>query len=323
MASINLISVLLKEKIYKLKGACILKNSSDFPSIIYLQTLNKCNYACSMCPYRETTHQEPIKKISMKLFEKIISELAKEKNFINLTLDLHNEPLLDKNLLDYARKFKKEMPNKILEIETNASLLTKNNIPLLYKYFDTIYISLSAFEPETYKKVTNRNNFNNIYSILKYISTNKEWRGKTIIRFINQEINKDEKKKFKRYWNKEGFRVLSYDMNNRANNVSDFEKKSPYKNPFKKKMLKSFGNLLLKRCPIPFSLFSICSNGDVILCFNDWSKNNIMGNVKKSTIREIFNSDKYKKFRKETKNRKIKNKLCEYCNLYNEGIWMT
>ena len=323
MTKSNVISVLFKEKIHKLRGSYVLKTASDFPAIVYLQTLNRCNYSCPMCPYDKTTKKEPMVKISMGLFEKIISELSREKDFINLTLDLHNEPLLDKNLLNYAKKFKKEMPTKILEIETNGSLLTKENIPLLYKYFDNIYISLSASESKTYKEVTNTKNFRKIYSTLKYISTSKIWMDKTIIRFINQKVNTNEKREFKKYWNKIGFKVLSYDMNNRANNVSDFEKKSPPRNRFKKRMLKFVSKKLLNKCPIPFRLLSICSNGDVPLCFNDWSKNNIMGNVNQSTIREIFNSKQYKKVREETKNHTIKNNLCEHCNLYNDGIWMT
>ncbi len=318
-----MISILLKELIYKLKASYILKTHSDFPAIIYLQTLNRCNYSCHMCPYSKTIKKEQRRKMPMRLFEKIIFELSEEKDFINLTMDLQNEPLVDKNLLDYAKKFKQRIPNKVLEIETNGSLLTKKNIPLLYKYFDNIYISLAAFEPETYKNVTNLDKFNEIYAILKYISTNKNWMNKTLIRFINQKANEKEKKKFKKYWNKIGFRVLIYDMNNRARNVSDFDKISSPKSPLKKRILKIFGKIFLNKCPIPFRLFSICSNGDVILCFNDWSKKNIMGNVNQATIREIFNSKGYIKVRKETKNHSIKNDLCEHCNLYNDGIWMT
>jgi radical SAM protein with 4Fe4S-binding SPASM domain len=147
--------------------------------------------------------------------------------------------------------------------------------------------------------------------------------NKTFIRFINQKGNTNEKKKFKKYWNKKGFKVICYDMNNRAKNVLDFEKKSPYTNPFKKRMLKIFGRMLLSKCPIPFRFFSICSNGDVILCFNDWSKKNIMGNLNQSTIRKIFNSKEYIDIRKETKNHSIKNNMCEHCNLYNQGVWLS
>jgi len=318
-----MISVLFHELLYKLKVHYILKTYSDFPAIIYLQTINRCNYSCSMCPYNEITKNELKTTISFDLFKKIISELSKEKNFIALILDLHNEPLLHKNLLDYAKKFKKHMPEKIIEIETNGSLLTKENIPQLYRYFDRLYISLSAFDSDTYKEVTNTDNYNKIVSILKYISTNKLWMDKTFIRFINQKANTKEKKKFKKYWNKIGFKVICYDMNNRAKNVREFEKKIPYTNPFKKIMLKIFGRVLLSKCPIPFRFFSICSNGDVILCFNDWSKINIIGNINQSTIRNIFNSDEYIKIRKETKNHSIKNNMCEHCNLYNEGIWVS
>jgi radical SAM protein with 4Fe4S-binding SPASM domain len=43
--------------------------------------------------------------------------------------------------------------------------------------------------------------------------------------------------------------------------------------------------------------FNILSNGDVILCCENYSKKIILGNVEKSSIKEIWDSKKYQNIR--------------------------
>lgn len=63
----------------------------------------------------------------------------------------------------------------------------------------------------------------------------------------------------------------------------------------------------------------ITEDGDMVLCCNDYFRTHIMGNVKGSSIIDIWNSDKYKEIRKDlfiTKQPKLS--ICKKCLEINE-----
>jgi radical SAM protein with 4Fe4S-binding SPASM domain len=51
-------------------------------------------------------------------------------------------------------------------------------------------------------------------------------------------------------------------------------------------------------CPYVFYSFSINSDGSVSLCFLDWSRKLIVGDVKTQSVKDIWTSEKLKKFQK-------------------------
>jgi radical SAM protein with 4Fe4S-binding SPASM domain len=60
----------------------------------------------------------------------------------------------------------------------------------------------------------------------------------------------------------------------------------------------------------------ICWNGDVVPCCRDAQGDYIMGNVLTQDFKEIWNSEKYKKFRHEIANRQSEVGLCRLCSGY-------
>lgn len=323
--------ILLDEYKYRLKLLKLLRSDirqAQFPKIVVLQTLNRCNCACSMCPYSYTVANEEKTEMSDSLFEKIIQEISAEKEFETLILAFQNEPLLDKRTIAFAKIFKNKLADRNLELVTNGSLLTKEIIPEVYKCFDTIHISLNAFSQKTHKTISNSDHYGKIIENIGIISSRKEWANKTILRFIRQKNNYSERPKFKKFWNSKGFKVFGFDVNNRLSEVKSFneEIKVPMfkKDIVKMKVLKHLGKAILPTCPIPFLAFYIKANGDVVQCFNDWSNKNILGNIKHDSIGSIFNSDKYRNIRiLLIKNNLEKNIICSRCDLYKEGVWLT
>mgnify|MGYP001584084619 FL=1 len=166
-----------------------------------------------------------------------------------------------------------------------------------------------------------------VQSNLNVIASKKEWIDKTILRFIRQRANEGQTRKFKRYWNRKGFRVFGFETNSRLGTIEGYEKiKVPkmFGGVLQRKLLRIIGRRLLPSCPIPFLSFYIRSNGDVVLCFNDYLENNILGNVKEMTIREIFNSERYRQVRSDSLNRGLPDgNVCSECDLFREGVWLT
>ena len=75
------------------------KNQPDFPLVIQLQTVNRCNANCKMCPYGSTTATGALLHMSDQLYDQLIAELAAEKSFRMLVLSFQNDPLVDKKLV--------------------------------------------------------------------------------------------------------------------------------------------------------------------------------------------------------------------------------
>ncbi len=299
----------------------------SFPVLIELQTMNRCNASCPACPYTNTIGKKAFKFISDKTYDNILDQLKQESDFQALVLTYQNEPLLDKRLVEMARKFKKVMPNKHLEIATNASLLTPKVATQLYKYFDLIDISVNAHSQKTYNSVMKGLDWDVLQQNLDFISKNKKFIDKTIIRFIKQKENINEQKEFKKYWNAKGFRVFGFDINDRNGTLENYDKLKISKTFLKETqlfVLKNITKIISSHCLIPSFSSYIRAEGDVVLCFTDYTDKYLMGNIHNNTIREIFNSAKYKNIRNQLqKNNISKETPCFNCKLYKDGIWLT
>ena len=82
-------------------------NKEIFPAVVQIQTVNRCNGACRMCPYPYTTHQEEERSMPDDLWQKIIQECAKEPSCKILVPMSKNEPLLDPKLPQRISQFRR------------------------------------------------------------------------------------------------------------------------------------------------------------------------------------------------------------------------
>lgn len=126
-----------------------------FPVVLQVQTINRCNGRCGMCPYPYTVHLQPREVMDDALYTKIVTECVAEDDFCELIPMLQNEPLLDSKLEERIAEFKRRAkPHQSVEIVTNGTALTPSRFEkLVQSGLDTITISLSAFTQATYEKL--------------------------------------------------------------------------------------------------------------------------------------------------------------------------
>lgn len=67
------------------------------------------------------------------------------------------------------------------------------------------------------------------------------------------------------------------------------------------------------RCLLPDNPVVIDYDGNIVLCCNDYLGVVKFGNVKRQRLIDIWNSQEYKKVRKDLKNRKFRFKICRKC----------
>src|SRR3989338_1472885 len=121
---------------------------SSVPHHVYIELTNCCNLRCSHCP-RSPKRRRP-QMMDIKLFEKIIKELAPRQPFIDLYMQ--GEPLLYPKIVEAVKICRQYGLHP--RITTNTTLLTKKLSKKLIKAgLDKITFSMSATTKKTYEAI--------------------------------------------------------------------------------------------------------------------------------------------------------------------------
>ena len=139
-----------------------------------IETINRCNGSCAFCPAAKKSETRPFKKMSDEMYHGIINELHDMGWSGTLYLNINNEPLIDVRILDFAEYAKKRLPSVVIELITNGTLLTKDNIYGFVGKFDKITINdysdkyaLSDCHREIFREVrSNPEEFKNIEIVI-------------------------------------------------------------------------------------------------------------------------------------------------------------
>ncbi|KYK31996.1 MAG: hypothetical protein AYK22_00100 [Thermoplasmatales archaeon SG8-52-3] len=297
----------------------ITKKVYQFPSVFQIQTIDACNGKCIMCP-RSYQKYSKTKKMSDKLYNKILKEIADENsNFIWLWLYLQNEPLLDKDIFKKLELAKKLTNNNLsTALVTNGTLFNKNKIKELENSkVDEIHFSIDAYTRETFEEIRKQLNFKKLLENIECV-LNSNYSGRISVGYVIQNKNLKEIYDFENYWKNRGIPIDFTRINSRSGDLANFNElaMNNYYPNFVQNLLYNFGKDLVHRCHHLFSIFNILANGDVILCCNDYSKRIILGNVKDSSIKEIWRSEKYQNIRKLIHSKRFdKIPVCAECTI--------
>ncbi|QLA18380.1 glycosyltransferase [Desulfolutivibrio sulfoxidireducens] len=123
---------------------------------IQLQTTSRCNGACIICPYLDSWHKKHPGEMTDEVFDRILGELA------GLTLGkvcvyFENEPLMDPRIFRRMERIRKELRFTLLEISTNASLLTPDRAEALADALQgidhAVWVSFHGVDKRTYEGI--------------------------------------------------------------------------------------------------------------------------------------------------------------------------
>lgn len=270
-----------------------------FPAVVMVQTINRCNGRCGICPYSYTIHLQEKGVMEDALFHKIINECAKEKDLQEFVPMAKNEPLLDTKLEERIAEFRTiAAPHQIIELVTNGSALTSARFSrLVASGVDLISISLNAATEEVFHQVKHGISWQQVRRNIDAITQADLSKVNIFLRYVRQHENSSGLRQFSSYWKRRGFNIYSFEINNRGGTVRNYDKLLPPRNPLQHQLRIAMTRRLFNICPFAFSIANIMQNGDVPLCAMDWNNHEILGNVKQNTIREIFNSPRMQEIR--------------------------
>ena len=261
-----------------------LKNSKrvfgDMPifSDIEFSLCGLCNRNCVFCP-RANPEVYPDKKeyITIKLFSKIINELAKYKYSGLMSFSGFSEPFMHRKLFELVKITKHNLPESKLEITTNGDMLNVQKIKKLHKLkLNSILVSMydGPHQINYFEKMIKKAKVGNKFIILR-----------------------------KRYLSEE--KSFGINLSNRAGMTSEIIKDGVLKKQY----------TLNHKCFYTHYRLMIDHDGRVLLCCHDWTKKVSLGDLNKQSIYKIWTGPKTKKYRLELGNGNRSFKPCNNCNV--------
>jgi radical SAM protein with 4Fe4S-binding SPASM domain len=274
---------------------------TDVPPTIQIEPTNACNVKCITCGRSTSPRQVGI--MDFNLFTKIIDD-ASEIGVKRVNLFLMGEPLLHPKLVKMIEYIKSKKLG--FHLTTNGSLLTEEVGKAILKSgvtsADYITFSILGFSEKVHEQVMTGisherviNNINNLLKNRKKLKIN----GPVIETvFYGTKENQHELEPFLTYWEK----VVDHTING-GSAVEAFIDQGSTKKP------------RTRTCAQLWERMAVQWNGDVVMCGEDMNADNIVGNLRQQTIREVWTGEKLttiKQYHKEGEYQKIA--LCEFCD---------
>jgi len=164
-----------------------LQRSHRFPWIIRrkdrfltvrMDTTNRCNLRCSMCPMR-LSDKDPDriwKNIDPDLFSRIAEDLFPSAEVVGLSCGA--EPLINPDFRHYLEiLYKADVP--VREVVTNGTLLTDEHIEMfLDSPPTTIFVSIDGADPHTHAQIRGGADLEHITTMLKKLVESRDRRKK-------------------------------------------------------------------------------------------------------------------------------------------------
>ncbi len=258
-----------------------------FPKFIALEASRLCNLRCTMCALHSDfidhshTDDHP-KHFDLGRYRAILDQLEPYKKHLSIAPQFWGEPFMSPYLKDMIREGCSR--GYTLGFTTNGTLWDDAMIDfMIEQQVQIICVSLDGATKATYEQVRIGADFDKVIANLNRLLERKRELGSQLPYLqINMALfpeNRHEQEKLVRDWLGRA-NVVSVG-NNCVNNVVPELHFRPERIP----------------CPTLWLGMHINTNGDVVACCNDTRYEEVMGNVFTTPILEVWNNEKYRRFR--------------------------
>ena len=256
------------------------EHARHVPDIVQIESTNLCNAKCVFCPRDEMHRQQGV--MDMALFQKIVDECA----LLGVThVRVHNygEPFLDRELVEKVRYAKAKGIAEVGMI-SNGSLITEDLARgMIEAGLDAINISVDAAGKEVFEKTRLHLDYdtviNNVRTLARLRDELGRKRPKLILSFVRQN-NSSEEAQFIADWSRIADKIHITELHNWAGTLNS---KSDVSYP----------------CYRMWLTFTVLWDGRVSLCCADFDGRHVLGDLRTSSIAEVWNSPAYLAVRRQ------------------------
>lgn len=292
------------------------------PFIINVDPSDKCNFRCKFCP---TGDLELMKKtlgrnvgaMDFDLYKKIINDICEFDQPIKvLRLYKDGEPLLNPHFVEMIKHAKQSGCCDRVDTTTNASLLTPElSLALIEAGLDRVNISIEGVNNEQYKEFSDyKIDFDKLVENIRFFYNNRK-QCEMIVKINGDTLSEEDKTKFYEIFGDIADGVFIESIMEcwptfELEKVKVNEKRGIYGQEIKEVLV----------CPYVFYSFAINSDGKSSLCFLDWSRKLILGDVRELSVKEIWNSKVMNEYRKLfLKGERKSHAICANCGQLKQG----
>lgn len=290
------------------------------PLVVQVFPIYACNFKCCYCLFsvektkRHFISDKPI--MDMGLYRKFVDESLnfpekiKVLRFVGI-----GEPLLHKNIVEMVEYAVQKGVANTVEILTNASLLHRDMTDSLLKAgLNRLVVSVQGTSEQKYKNVCGADvNFEEFIRNLKYFYENKNTSVQMYIKIVDTALDgPDDEQKFFEIFG-DICDTIAIECTVPIHSGVDYEK--VIKN--EEQHLTQFGVPVTDVCVCPqaFFHFQINPDGKVVPCFS-FEYPEILGDCNTESVSEIWNGEKFKKFRRKMlEGKEAVGNICSECNI--------
>lgn len=278
---------------------------SPEPHLHQIEPTNACPFSCVMCT-RPTRMKRPIGLMDLALFRKVIDEVATfspATRLKEIELFHFGESLLHPQLPEMVAHAASRRLRPVLSVNP-PRLDAALGEALLQARPHRIICSMDADNPESYRRMRGpAADFGRALENLDGLLETRRRLGSQVpivVRMIRMQQNQGEEEPFAARWRAAGAQVELrpfFPWNDTAMAALGEWERLPEHMP----------------CPFPWRYLVVQWNGDVVPCCRDCNGDIVLGNVAGSSLRDIWNGERYRGFREEMASGRFSNPICGPC----------
>ena len=297
------------------------------PFTVLIEPSSLCNFKCVQCfqSLREPSYFTRTQgTLPLARFRRVMEQLQAwpGPKLKVLKLSLYGEPLLNPDFCEMLRLAREADVAERIETTTNASLLSRDIAAKLVEYgLDYARVSIYASDQAKHLAVTGSAlDIGVIHENLRVLQEIKTCRGseKPFVSCKMLDAYGEENERFTRMYEDVADEVYLDKPHGWIQvDGADFIKKF-YRDGAAGAMadLRQHSTRRIA-CPMAFTTMAVRSNGDVSPCCVDFIGGTNLGNVDKTSLQEIWNSDPWYEFGKmQLEDRKTENSSCARCDIH-------
>ena len=290
------------------------------PHTLSVEPVNRCNLSCPECPVGNRSLTRAVGEMSFELFQRILDQAG---TIVHLILYFQGEPFLAKDLFEmvtYAKKRK-----LYVSTSTNGHFLNpENNDKILTSGLDRLIVSLDGTTQEIYEKYRKGGDLakvtEGIRDLIKKREERQSGRPYLVLQFLMFRHNVHQITGMKRLAallrvDRLEFKTAQfYDLTLGNNLIPVDPAFTRYRREGDRFVLK---NKLLNRCPRLWNTAVTTWDGKVVPCCFDKDAEFVMGDLSATSLREIWFSETFDRFRERILTSRGSVAMCRNCT---EGL---
>jgi sulfatase maturation enzyme AslB (radical SAM superfamily) len=250
------------------------------PEIVQIESTNICNARCVFCPRDQMRRRQGV--MDEALFRKVVDECA-ALGIGHVRLHNYGEPFVDRHLSEKVA-YAKQQGIAEVGVISNGSLIDEQVARAVIEAgLDAINISVDASGREVFERTRVGLVYGTVIANIERLVRIRSELGRThprlILSFVRQH-NSEEEHAFIEHWRAIADKIHITDIHNWAGTLNrDSEVRYP--------------------CYRQWLTFTVLWDGRVSLCCADFDGRVVLGDMRTSTIREVWDGDAYRRVRRE------------------------